>query len=324
MTCYHPLTGIYYGEKTATGKRKLRIVSGISPMYNYQKSLDVIPIPCGHCIGCRLDYSRSWADRMLLELETMKKGIFLTLTYDNEHAHWSQFYEDDSPMYATLNKRDFQLFIKRLRKKFEGVKIRYYYAGEYGPKTLRPHYHAILFGFGLNDLPDLLPHGRNELGQEYYISSMLSETWGLGYCLCSNVSWKTCAYVSRYVTKKLNGPLSDEYARRNVIPEFADMSRRPGIGKEYLNLHPDCLDYNSINLNDTDGGIKMSIPKYYLKQLELTDPERYANMKEQRKMYAKDNMILKLQKTGLSYLDYLEVEEEKRKQKIKGLKRRDV
>ena len=323
MSCYHPLLGIWKGEYTDSGKKKYQIDGNLNPL-DCPSVYDKVVIPCGHCIGCRLDYSRAWADRMMLELETAGSGLFVTLTYNNENAHWSQFSVDDTPMYATLDKRDCQLFMKRLRKKFDGRRIRFYLAGEYGENTFRPHYHAILFGLGLFDFPDLLPHGRNELGQQYFTSAMLSETWGLGFVLVSDVSWKTCAYVARYVTKKLNGPLSVDYAVRNVIPEFSLMSRKPGIGREYLDIHPECLDMASINISTPEGGRKISIPKYYLKQLQLTDPERYDKIMEDRKQFAEDRMVLKLQKTGLSYLDYLETEEQNKLDSVKSLKRGKV
>lgn len=54
--------------------------------------------------------------------------------------------------FATVSKKDIQNFLKRLRKKIDNLnipqnekKIRYYIASEYGPTTLRPHYHGILF-----------------------------------------------------------------------------------------------------------------------------------------------------------------------------------
>lgn len=312
------------GEKTSAGKCKYRIEGNLDPRLAKELYPGSLPVPCGHCIGCRLDYSRAWADRMMLELETAERGLFITLTYNNESAHWTQFYMDDTPMYATLEKRDCQLFMKRLRKKFEGRRIRFYLAGEYGDKTLRPHYHAILFGLGLCDIPDLLPHGRNELGQQYYTSALLSETWSYGFVLVSDVSWKTCAYVARYVTKKLNGPASIEYSARNVFPEFSLMSRKPGIGREYLDKHPECLDFASINLSTPEGGLKIRIPKYYYKQLVLTDPESYSKIMEERKQFAEDSMILKLQKTGLSYLDYLEMQEQSKLASVKSLKRGKV
>ena len=86
MSCYHPLVGIFDGEYTENGKKVFQI-TGCS---DFQETQIMHPgsvlIPCGRCIGCRLDYSRSWADRMMLELDSCQgKGIFLTLTYDNDH-----------------------------------------------------------------------------------------------------------------------------------------------------------------------------------------------------------------------------------------------
>lgn len=323
MACYHPLLGIWKGEYTSSGKKKYVIEGNLNPD-DCPSVYDKVIIPCGKCIGCRLDYSRSWADRMMLELETAKKAIFVTLTYDNEHCPWSQFDSSGLPLFGSLNKRDVQLFMKRLRKRFCNVKIRFYLAGEYGENTLRPHYHAILFGIGLCDIPDLEQHGVNELGDKYFISPMLAETWSCGFVLVSDVSWRTCAYVARYVTKKLNGPYSIDYAVRNVIPEFALMSRKPGLGKEYLELHPESLDYANINLSTPEGGLKIRIPKYYLRQIQLTDEERYNKIMNERKRAAEDSMILELQKTGLSYLDYLEVKENKKLEQARVLKRNRV
>lgn len=61
--------------------------------------------------------------------------------------------EDGSLQYGVCCKRDIQNFMKRLRKLIDndlninedGKKIRYYIASEYGPTTLRPHYHGIIF-----------------------------------------------------------------------------------------------------------------------------------------------------------------------------------
>lgn len=336
MSCYHPLIGIDTGEKTASGKVKYWIRSR-EQSTDFQFEIDNnkhILIPCGRCIGCRLDYSRSWADRMMLELETAGKGIFLTLTYDNEHAQWSQFDENGDPLYASLDKRDCQLFMKKLRGRFDGkdgrpfAKIRFFLAGEYGPSTLRPHYHAIVFGLGRSDFHDSVLHGCNELGQRYYVSDYLSSIWSNGFVLLSDVSWKTCAYVARYITKKLYGAADLTYSERNVIPEFSLMSRKPGIGREYLDLHPDCLDKEAIYLSTEEDSLKIKIPKYYYKQLisdakenSLRDPERYDKIMADRKKYAEDSMILQLQKTGLSFLDYLEVKEQKKLKCAKILKR---
>ena len=346
MSCYHPLVGIFDGEYTENGKKVFQI-TGCSDFQEIQiMHPGSVLIPCGRCIGCRLDYSRSWADRMMLELDSCQgKGIFLTLTYNNSHGVPSMVsdYEPAENEYFpqdglirlngdkaylceafTLFKRDVQLFIKRLRYYYPERRIRYYLAGEYGDSdhgTYRPHYHLILFGIGLADVSDLRSHGVNELGQAYYISSSFSRIWRNGFVLLSDVSWKTCAYVARYVTKKLGSfiltrdLLNQEY-------EFALMSRKPGIGRQYLEDHPDCLDYQTIDLSTPEGGLQVRLPKYFLKQLQLTDPDRYDSIMETRKDFAQDKMLLELQRTNLSFLDYLEAKEEQKLAQIKSLKRR--
>lgn len=324
MSCYHPMVGIWKGEYTASGKKKYQIsCSALDPTF-HDIIGDTVTIPCGNCIGCRLDYSRAWADRMMLELETAGKGIFLTLTYDNDHAHWTHFSDDMTPLFATVDKRDCQLFMKRLRRHFSDVKVRFYLASEYGEHTLRPHYHCILFGIGLDDIKDKQPFGKNELGQQYYISPSLADIWSKGFIMLSDVSWETCAYVARYVTKKLNGPAAEKYALMNVEKEFSLMSRNPGIGSEYLSQHPDCLDYNTINVSTETGGKQLSIPKYYLRKLELTDPDKVARMKAERKLFAEDKYILKLRNTSLGCLDMLEAEEDAKINRTKILSRSKV
>lgn len=327
MPCYHPLIGIPAGEKTVNGKEKLWLRKS-KDSADFQKELEknknAVLIPCGKCIGCRLDYSRSWADRMMLELESSKKGIFLTLTYDNDHVTWLNDNVTGEEV-GSLNKRDCQLFMKSLRKKYNDIRIRFYMAGEYGPKTQRPHYHCILFGISISDIGDCTPFGRNELGQQYYISPTIADIWERGNVLLSDVSWKTCAYVARYVTKKINGVLEEiVYGTSGRQKEFSLMSRKPGIGRMYLDDHPDCLDFEYINLSTPDGSLKISIPKYYLKTLELSDPDRYANMKEQRKKFASDKMLIELANTDLSYVDYLETKEMNKISKVKSLKRDKV
>ena len=358
MSCYHPLIGIPSGELTENGKQKLLIRPAdlsTDPLRMARINNGYI-IPCGRCIGCRLDYSRKWADRMILELETAKKGIFVTLTYDDEHLPVGEYedtglfnitdkeyikkkglvFDGDSwlkPKYGTLRKRDCQLFMKRVRKHWPEIRIRFFLSGEYGENgTNRPHYHAILFGIGLDNFNSLVQFGRNEIGQNYYISKEMEKLWPFGNVLVADVSWQTCAYVARYVVKKLSGPMSIEYAKKSRIKEFCLMSRKPGIGAEYLKEHPGCLDYLEINISTPEGARKISIPKYYLKQLISenkeenklieTNKEKYDKIIEQRCRFASDSMLLELQKTNLDYSDYLGVKEQKLKDKFKTLKRR--
>lgn len=338
MSCYHPkLVELSYSKSNREGK----------PSYNYlgNPNLDqlmysvtdpdsvLIRVPCGHCLGCRLDYSRSWADRMMLELETSKKAIFVTLTYNDDHVP-KQYDDADILIGYTLDKRDCQLFMKNLRRDYDGkdghpyAKIRFYLAGEYGPSTLRPHYHAIIFGLSLDDFPLKIPKGTNELNQQYWIVPELENCWKdedgtKGFVLASDVSWETCAYVARYVMKKAFGNYvpPDEYGFEK---EFVLMSRRPGLGKEYLDEHPGCLDLENIPIATDDGSKKIQIPKYYLNQLKLTEEDRYDKIIEKRKKFANDSVLKKLKGTSLNLVDQLEVEEKAKARSIAALSRSKV
>lgn len=219
-------------------------------------------VPCGHCMGCRLDRSRVWADRMLLELrDNDYKALFVTLTYNDAslpHAwhvgynYYDGFYEDAEPLVldddeewiaaaagapATLSIRDTQLFMKRLRKAFKDRRLRFFLAGEYGPKTHRPHYHAIIYGLTLSDFMDCRIKDFNKLGQPRYISKSFEKIWGNGYCVLAPVNWNTCAYVSRYTMKKVYKSENSHGYASDQLPPFCTMSRRPGIGL----LHADEL-----------------------------------------------------------------------------------
>lgn len=141
MSCNHPLIAIPSDEYTVSGKRRY------SPVCAYDRNLQfdyeyLYPgyktIPCGKCAGCRAAKAKAWADRMILELDHSKKAVFLTLTYDNEHLPVLVNVNTGQGT-PTLQKRDLQLFLKRLRKAFKGKELRYYAVGEYGSRTLRPH-----------------------------------------------------------------------------------------------------------------------------------------------------------------------------------------
>lgn len=329
MSCYNPIAG--YPDYDAGLSKNGKIIYRLEGRYNPEmKELypGVIKIPCGKCLGCRLDYSRSWADRMILELASMtdKKAIFVTLTYDNEHVTYYQGDDfEDVPIGMTLVKKDVQDFFKRLRKRF---KCRFYLSGEYGPRTGRPHYHAIIFGIGLSDFDDLRRLGKNELGQYWYTSPTFERIWNNGFVTLSDVSYNTCAYVSRYVMKKINTQEVDDGRQ----PEFVLMSRRPGIGFYYYDNQmkpkigePDGVLTSHIYVSSTDGSKKISIPSYFLDKIAVDFPEDYAKLRSQRIKTASDSELMKLSHTDLSYIDMLEVEYNDLLNKTKILfNRRDV
>jgi len=155
MPCYHPIS--------LTRKNAKR---------------GFMTVPCGRCIGCRLERSRQWALRCMHELEFHKCNSFVTLTYR----------DNDLPMgnmEATLVPDDLMLFWKRLRKEY-GNGIRYFACGEYGERTRRPHYHACIFGVDFKDRKVFSTKGDFTL----YTSDTLDSIWGYGHCIIGDVSFE--------------------------------------------------------------------------------------------------------------------------------------
>ena len=266
MPCYKPIKGYLSKELTENGKRKFVT----NPKDGY---LDMrLTIPCGNCIGCRLDRSRDWAIRCVHEASLHEENSFLTLTYEK------------TPPNGNLEVHDFQCFMKRLRKKFPNRKLRYFHCGEYGEKLQRPHYHVILFGLDFSDKEYWKTHN----GQKYYHSEILTKTWGLGHCLIGNVTFESAAYVARYITKKITGKGAEEHYEyhdeftgelRQKVPEYTTMSRKDGIGKKWIekflyDTYKD--DYIVV------AGKKFKPPRYYDKFLAQTDPELYLQIKKRR------------------------------------------
>lgn len=264
--CVKPLQGYRSSRVGESGKRGI--------VFSAKDGFVDLPVevPCGRCIECRLERSRQWAMRCVHEASLHEDNCFVTLTYDEEHL----------PSDRSLNNRHLQLFFKRLRK--TGRKFRYYACGEYGETTRRPHYHAILFGIDFADKRRISGVGSNTL----YASSFLESVWQQGLCSVGSVTFDSAAYVARYCVKKVLGEAAEEYYRLfdgltgetwQIKPEYSVMSRRPGIGAEWLKLYKDDL-YNKDFV--TMRGVPMGAPRAYDKLFEKISPERLRSLKDQR------------------------------------------
>lgn len=268
MPCYSPLTAYYSKEIGSTGRR------GIT--FQRVGSFSGVPIrlPCGKCIGCRLEHSRQWAMRITHEAQLHKENCFITLTYRNECL----------PPGGTLVVRDVQLFLKRLRKFMFPRRFRYYGCGEYGELNFRPHYHLVLFNY---DFPDKVLVGRNGRGDPYYTSVILDRLWKAGNCMLGDVTFDSAAYCARYTTKKVYGDKAEEhynvYDRDGVVhlrrPEFSVMSRGSGIGTDwYKKYGKTTYAHDNVVVN----GKLVRPPRYYDLKQELTDPVGFAKLKKSR------------------------------------------
>lgn len=187
--------------------------------------------------------------RMYHESTMHKQNSFLTLTYDDNNCP------------QNINKRDLQLFFKRLRKS-EG-KLRYFACGEYGERTRRPHYHAVIFGHDFKG-------GAYAINEKLYGNPKLTQIWGLGQVSIGDVTPESCAYVAGYSVKKITDPET-----------FNLMSRRPGIGAGWINRYWDDIARTGKCIIQ---GREYVIPKKYL---ETYDAE-FAQIKEKRKAFMKN------------------------------------
>lgn len=354
MSCYHPLKAFEIGIKD-NGKKDLKIteydVDHLEFRHGkWQKVYEPIrlnvfknirsqylEVPCGQCIGCRLDHAKLWADRMMLEVPYHKHCWFITLTYNDNSIPVNNIDENgevrttvglsnmvDEYSVTTLRKKDFQDFIKRLRRYVEYHKIpdspcRYFACGEYGDNTRRPHMHAIIFGL---EIPDLVPFSKNENGDVLYTSEMLSKIWSVGFVTIGECTWNTCDYVARYVIKKqkgVNKELSDCYSFES---EFALMSRKPGIGRMYYEDNKDSIfEYDHIYL-DGDNTRQLAIPKYFERIKEIEDNDFVDKRKKKKIKVSKMSKSESLQRTDLTYKQLLKVRENTLNAKIQSIKSR--
>lgn len=262
MPCFRPLDGWRAATVNENGKRPI--------VFKKRDGFNDIPVkvPCGQCIGCRLERSRQWAMRCVHEASLFDDNCFVTLTYSDENL----------PAGGSLCLRDFQLFMKRLRFKY-GEGIRFFHCGEYGERFQRPHYHALLFN---HDFSDKVLFKRS-CDFPLYSSDSLSDLWPFGHCLIGDVTFESAAYVARYITKKITGDEAEShYGGR--IPEYITMSRRPGIGSRWFDeFKGDILKGGFVVIN----GKKVRPPKYYDSLIELDNKDVFVRIKRSRVIAAK-------------------------------------
>lgn len=254
MSCYRPLKAHY--RPGAVPKL------GTDPHGDAR----VMEWPCGRCIGCKLDHARMWSIRITHEAQLYDSNLFLTLTYDQEHL----------PPSLGLEYDDYRGFMKRLRARLRGVSegpdgrrpIRFFVAGEYGGRTGRPHWHAILFNVAFPD---------SEKFQNGTLRSQLCEDlWQRGNVVIGAVNSRSAAYVAGYTLKKARGRRGEDYYEDTVNPvtgeigrrrrEFVVMSRKPGIGAWwYARFGADLFPVDHAVME----GRQHKVPRYYWERYKL-------------------------------------------------------
>ena len=260
--------------------------------FDVNKSATKVPftLPCGRCIGCRMEKARQWGLRCLHEAKLWPHNQYVTLTYS----------DDSLPPGGSVCLRDVQLFMKKLRKKKGSCSsnpVRFFLGAEYGDENYRPHYHALLFNC---PLPDRVFYSYNKRGEPLYTSRELSELWTHGFCTIGEVTFDSAVYCAKYAMKKINinenssPEVRARYEARYVVydadgivyerdPEFAVMSRRPGIGAGYYEKYGEELrNHDSVVVN----GREVRPTRFYDVRSERVDPDGFARLKSRRKRLA--------------------------------------
>lgn len=210
----------------------------------------VIPVPCGKCVNCRKNRANQWHFRLRQEEKRSDKAIFVTLTYDTDQVPITKngFMSLDKTEHLTK-------WLKILRKwhytKYDkDHRIKYWLCGEYGGKTNRPHYHAIMFNVDKESIP---------------------ETWKYGDIHVGNVAGASIMYTLKYMVKDGKIPM---HHRDDRVPEFSRMSKNLGLNyiedKKNVKWHKQDINRNYVV---DKGGIKIPLPRYYRERI-YTEEER--------------------------------------------------
>lgn len=198
----------------------------VNPRYLAKRDLIV---PCGSCAFCLATRRSDWSSRMHYERKLHIASSFVTLTYADCHLTFRSGV-------SQLVKRDLQLWFKKVRK--AGYKFRYYAVAEYGSHTFRPHYHVLLFGYVPEDV--------------------IRKSWDKGIVHIGKVSQSSVGYCLKYiVNSRYRG-----YRNGRVAP-WAVMSRKPGIGANYLT--PEMVAWHRSDRKNymIVDGQKVHLPRYY-------------------------------------------------------------
>lgn len=344
MSCNHPLYS--YWRTDSSGTRDKVFAKDHSQPFMYVNGnlyTEKIELPCGQCMACRLKYSRDWATRCMLEAQQWQHNYFVTLTYDDSHVPFNTFSYVDyytgevvDDVALTLVPSDLQDFMKRLRINFArkchfpsepfNPGVRFYACGEYGGETQRPHYHLCLFNC---PIPDLEVKAHNFRGETYYHSDFIQKAWSIsgipiGFVCITDLTYETCAYVARYMTKKHKGKSKDYYELHHIAPEFSRMSLKPGIARDYFDKNKQKIyEYDQIIITGSDGKAKrVRPPRYYDLLYDIFSPEDMQKVKDVRITSGKASRKQIEERTTLPRNEYLSVCEDNLLSKVKSLPRK--
>ena len=279
-------------------------------------------IPCQHCWACKLNYSAQWATRIMVECLSSEHNYFITFTYDDLHIpipetseYNGQTFVNDGTWLGSLFPEDITKFMNSLRKYFERkghTGIKYFYAGEYGETTKRPHYHMILMNCPL-DITQFYDFHIDGRCKEHWKSHEIERYWDQGMIDIGEVEFASAAYVARYCMKKITDNTDKiTYYENGMLPEFVRMSRRPGIGSNYYNNNWKAIYENDkLYVKNFHGEtIEVKPPKAWDKKFKESHPQEWFNIKRSREEGAERSRKLIQEMTDMSDLQMLQMKAE--------------
>lgn len=262
MACSSPLQAY----RPATGGALL-----FNPPTN-GRAYSPIHVPCGYCLPCREEYARQTAIRIYHESQLHEQNAFVTLSYN----------DDNLPEHNSLQYADLARFHKRLRHHLGG-KLRHYSVGEYGDKSLRPHYHMCVFGNAFLENRIIVRHTPTLL----WTTAFLEQCWGHGFISVGTLNYTTASYTASYVTKKLRAKQKyvrvDETTGELLELEQPKAIMSPNLGKEWwLKYGHQVADHDYVIIN----GKRQKPPKAYDRWLGEVNKTKLEQIKENRKEHA--------------------------------------
>lgn len=230
-----------------------------------------LTVPCGKCIFCLSRKRIEWFVRVKNEYQNASSAFFITLTYDDEKL---KYHERSNKI--SLSVIDIQLYMKRLRKAIVTAhrkrlrnernvskplgslqnkvseialkcpNIKYYFVGEYGSETNRPHYHAIIFNVDIG------------------LKHLIAEAWNWGFVRIDQVNDASIMYVCKYIISKYNEYVDIETGEFRQKP-FALISKSLGI--DYVSTHKKFHRETGRFYVEMEEGKKYPLPRYYKEKI---------------------------------------------------------
>lgn len=287
-------------------------------------------VSCRNCWQCKAQNRLNWVFRLTAELHQSISAHFITLTYADEYLPLIDLkngdmqtietaYEKgipDEDLEQSLNKEHLFKFFRDIRKKQSRLSpkqadyikwfhnkdnytppLRYYAVGEYGTKTGRPHYHAIIFN--MNPKLDI------------------ADYWHYGFVKVGTVTEKSIKYVTKYVINN-DKKKRDHADLLGLQKEFSTTTKHPYLGYAYVRLNKTYHE-NNLEFVCRQGGKEYPMPKT-LRDRIFDFPYPYENYVERLQKEKDEKAQEKISEIGL--MAWVELETARENQRLEKMNRK--